>query len=88
MNLYDCQMAPNPRRARIFIAEKGLDIPKQEVNIMKGENLGEDYLRVNPWGIGKKVLRCSLLEPVPVLYSRLGHKLRSVDFSQIRRSDF
>ena len=36
MKLYDCQMAPNPRRARIFIAEKGLDIPKQEVNIMKG----------------------------------------------------
>jgi glutathione S-transferase len=51
MKLYDCQMAPNPRRARIFIAEKGLDIPKQEVNIMKGENLGEDYLRVNPWGM-------------------------------------
>ena len=26
MELYDCQMAPNPRRARIFIAEKNLDI--------------------------------------------------------------
>ena len=51
MKLYDCQMAPNPRRARIFIAEKGLDIPKQEVNIIKGENLREDYLRVNPWGM-------------------------------------
>jgi len=51
MKLYDCQMAPNPCRARIFIAEKGLEIPTQEVNIMKGENLREDDLRVNPWGM-------------------------------------
>ncbi len=51
MKLYDCQMAPNARRARIFIAEKGLEIPKQEVNIMKGENLEEAYLKVNPWGM-------------------------------------
>lgn len=50
MKLYDCQMAPNPRRARIFIAEKGLDIPKVEVNILEGENLSEDYLKINPWG--------------------------------------
>ena len=51
MKLYDCQMAPNPRRARIFIAEKGLDIPKHEVNILEGENLQDDYLKVNPWGM-------------------------------------
>ncbi len=51
MKLYDCQMAPNPRRARLFIAEKGLDIPKQEVSILKGENLAPEYLRINPWGL-------------------------------------
>lgn len=50
MQLWDCQMAPNPRRARIFIAEKGLDIPKREVNIIAGENLKDDYLAINPWG--------------------------------------
>ena len=50
MKLCDCQMAPNPRRARIFIAEKGLDIPKQEVSIIEGENLKDDYLKVHPWG--------------------------------------
>ena len=44
-------MAPNPRRARIFIAEKGLDIPKPEVNILAGANLKPDYLKVNPWGL-------------------------------------
>ena len=31
MELYDCQMAPNPRRARIFIAEKNLEIKTNEV---------------------------------------------------------
>jgi glutathione S-transferase len=50
MKLYDCQMAPNPRRARIFIAEKGLDIPNHEVSIMAGENLQDSYLKINPWG--------------------------------------
>ncbi|MEQ8231712.1 MAG: glutathione S-transferase N-terminal domain-containing protein [Gammaproteobacteria bacterium] len=50
MELYDCRMAPNPRRARIFIAEKGLDIPCREVDIMAAENLAPAYLAVNPWG--------------------------------------
>ncbi|MBT3566984.1 MAG: glutathione S-transferase, partial [Porticoccus sp.] len=39
MILYDCAVAPNPRRARMFIAEKGLDIQKIEVDIIGGENL-------------------------------------------------
>ena len=39
MKLYDCQMAPNPRRVRVFLAEKGVDIPKTEVSIIEGENL-------------------------------------------------
>ena len=51
MKLYDSKMAPNPRRARIFIAEKGLDIPKQEVSIIDGDNLKPDYLKINPWGM-------------------------------------
>ena len=51
MELYDCQMAPNPRRARIFIAEKHLDIKTNEISIIEGENLKEDYLKINPWGL-------------------------------------
>jgi glutathione S-transferase len=51
MKLYDCQMAPNPRRVRIFLAEKGLDIPKTEVSIIDGDNLKPDYLKVNPRGL-------------------------------------
>lgn len=51
MKLYDCAVAPNPRRARMFIAEKGLDIPKVEVDILGGENLKESFLAVNPRGL-------------------------------------
>ena len=51
MELYDCQMAPNPRRARIFIAEKNLNIKTNEISIIEGDNLKEDYLKINPWGL-------------------------------------
>ena len=47
MKLYDWAPAPNPRRARIFILEKGLDIPVEDV---AGENfqLSADYKRHYP----------------------------------------
>jgi len=51
MKFYDCAIAPNPRRARIFIAEKGLDIPKVEIDIVGGENLTDKFLSVNPRGL-------------------------------------
>jgi glutathione S-transferase len=44
-------MAPNPRRVRVFLAEKGLDIPKTEVSIIDGENLKQEYLAVNSRGL-------------------------------------
>ncbi len=48
MKLYDCTRAPNPRRVRIFMAEKNLDIPKQEVDLAKGEHLSDAYRAINP----------------------------------------
>lgn len=51
MKLYDCAAAPNPRRARIFIAEKGISIPKIEVDIIGGENMKEDFRSINPRGL-------------------------------------
>jgi glutathione S-transferase len=35
---------------RIFLAEKGVKLPTVEVDIMKGENKGPDYLSKNPMG--------------------------------------
>ena len=51
MKLYDCAMAPNPRRARMFLAEKGLSLEKIEVNIVDGENLAPAFLAINPRGL-------------------------------------
>lgn len=50
MKLYDSTMAPNPRRVRIFLAEKGITVPSVQVDIGKAENRGADYLAKNPLG--------------------------------------
>ena len=51
MKLYDCQVAPNPRRARMFLAEKGIEIDMVEIDILGGENLREEFLQINPRGL-------------------------------------
>ena len=43
VRLYDQPMAPNPRRVNVFIAEKGLEIPREELNLIKLEHRGEAY---------------------------------------------
>ncbi len=50
MKLYDFTMAPNPRRVRIFLAEKGIQVPVEQVNIASGEHKQPDYLAKNPMG--------------------------------------
>ncbi|APG48283.1 glutathione S-transferase family protein [Phaeobacter porticola] len=48
MIFYDCSTAPNPRRARMFIAEKGLQIETRDISIAKGEQLSEAFRSINP----------------------------------------
>lgn len=48
MKLYDCAPAPSPRRARMFIAEKGLDIPTQQVDLQQGEQFSDWFKEKNP----------------------------------------
>ncbi|MGH6987015.1 MAG: glutathione S-transferase family protein [Caulobacteraceae bacterium] len=43
-------IGPNPRVVKMFIAEKGLDIPRAQVDLMAGENRKEPYLSKNPSG--------------------------------------
>jgi glutathione S-transferase len=49
MKFYN-SMGPNPRVVKMFMAEKGLDIPRVEVNLMGGENRQPDYVAKNPAG--------------------------------------
>ena len=51
MLLHDMVKAPNPRRVRIFLAEKGIAVPSVEVDIPGGGNLAGDYLAINPRGV-------------------------------------
>lgn len=48
MKIYESHNAPNPRRVRIFLAEKGIQIPYEEVDIVKAVNRGEDFRKKNP----------------------------------------
>ncbi len=49
MKFYN-SIGPNPRVVKMFMAEKGLDIPRVEVNLMAGENRQQPYVAKNPAG--------------------------------------
>jgi glutathione S-transferase len=51
MKLYDCKIAPNPRRLRMFLAEKGISMQMIEVDILGGENLKAAYQAISPRGL-------------------------------------
>ena len=48
MKLYDGGRAPSPRRVRIFLAEKGIDVPKVPVDLAKLEQKSESFRALNP----------------------------------------
>ena len=49
MKFYD-SVGPNPRIVRMFMAEKGIEMPKQTVDLRGGENRQEAHLKRNPHG--------------------------------------
>jgi glutathione S-transferase len=49
MKLYD-SIGPNPRMVKMFMAEKGIDLPRETVDLMKGENRQPTHLARNPAG--------------------------------------
>lgn len=42
--------APNPRRVRIFAAEKGIELPMKDISLITREQKSEEYLKINPRG--------------------------------------
>ena len=48
MKFYDCRTAPSPRRVRIFIAEKGIEIETIEVDLGSKEQLSSEFKKINP----------------------------------------
>jgi len=48
MKLYDGGRAPNPRRVRVFLAEKGLTVPVEPVDLGKMAHKSPGYTAINP----------------------------------------
>ena len=67
MKLYDFPGPPSPRRVRIFLAEKGLDIEKVTVNIREGAQFTDAFKALNP--------HCT----IPVLELDNGTTISSID---------
>lgn len=103
MILYDENYpAPNPRRVRIFLAEKGLDIPRERVNLRKREHKAPEHKARNSLGqiptlelddgttISESVAICRYLDalhPEPPLFGRTPLEMAQVDM-WIRRIEF
>jgi len=82
MKLYDFTAAPNPKRVRMFLAEKGLETACVQVNIREREQFTDAFQRINPFSvvpvlelddgtrIGESVAICRYIEethPEPAL---------------------
>ncbi|HUY39248.1 MAG TPA: glutathione S-transferase family protein, partial [Candidatus Binataceae bacterium] len=92
MKLYDFTLAPSPRRVRIFLAEKGITIPFEQVDIMRNANRTAEFYRMNPLGslpilelddgsyLSESVAICRYFEethPEPTLFG-VGAKERAI----------
>ncbi|MBU2607581.1 MAG: glutathione S-transferase family protein [Alphaproteobacteria bacterium] len=99
MILYDYPGGPNPRRVRIFLAEKGISVPMETVDILKRRNRQPDFLEKNPTGgipilelddgtcISESVAICRYFEelhPEPPLFGT-GAKQRAIIEMCLRR---
>jgi glutathione S-transferase len=50
MKIYDFGGAPNPKKLRVFLAEKGIKVPIEAVDIISGQNRSPEFLKKNPSG--------------------------------------
>ena len=94
MKIYDYKLAPNPRRVRIFLAEKGISVPFEEVDIFKGVNRQPEFLKKNSLGgipvlelddgkfLAESVAICryfELLHPEPALFGKGAFEQANVE---------
>jgi glutathione S-transferase len=102
MKLYDSATAPNPRRVRIFLAEKGISVPVEQIDIAKRANRDGGFLAKNPFGqvpvlelddgtcISESVAICRYFEevqPEPALFG-VGARERALVEMWNRRAEF
>jgi len=49
VRIIETRRAPNPRRVGIFLAEKGLEVPREERDLMAGDLKCDAFSKLNPW---------------------------------------
>lgn len=49
MLIIETHAAPSPRRVNIFLAEKGIMVPREEVNMMTDDLKSGAFAKLNPW---------------------------------------
>lgn len=99
MKLYDGGRAPNPRRVRVYLAEKGIKIPIEPVDLGAMAQKSEAYTAVNPLQrvpalvlddgtiITESIAICryfELLHPQPPLFGRDPKDVAVVEMWQRR----
>ncbi len=103
MKLYGApKPAPNPRRVRMFLAEKGIDLAETPVDLAKREHKSPDYRQMNSLGqvptlvlddgtaISETVAICRYFEemqPEPSLFGRTAVEKANIDM-WVRRIEF
>jgi glutathione S-transferase len=85
MKIIESKRAPNPRRVRIFLAEKGIDCPFEQIDLGHGEHKQPGFAKLNPLkrvpvlvledgaSISESVAICRYFEclhPEPALFGR------------------
>ena len=48
MKLYDFGPAANAQRVRVFLAEKGLEVPTEQLNVREDHQFAEPFTSMNP----------------------------------------
>ncbi len=96
MKLHELTAAPNPRRVRIFLAEKGITVPSVQVDLIKGEHKSPEFLEKNPSGkipvlelddgrcIAESVAICRYFEavqPKPPLFGATPYEIGRIDMA-------
>src|SRR5262245_65468772 len=100
MKLYDSKVAPNPRRTRIFLAEKGISVPAEQVDIGAMQHKTPEYAAINPLQrmptlvlddgtiITESIAICryfEMMQPDPQLFG-IGSKDSAIVTSMTRRA--
>ena len=99
MKLYDGGRAPNPRRVRVFLAEKGITVPTEPVDLGALAHKSAAYTAINPLQrvpslvlddgtiITESIAICryfELMQPEPALFGRVPREAALIEMWQRR----